>query len=411
MAGELVSGGNHLLFRPFDEHYVLHQRMEAPILSARASACYTPVQDLESKQMLMNFLDTNDYIEQYERFTSSIQYTLAFGMRIMTGKEWQLTASHKCLENIVAAAQPGAWIVDTLPFLNNLPWPLTPWKKTAKQWYTMWDDLHLANMKAALQRDGWNWTKDLKASKEAQQMTDAELAWDLGVLCDGGIETTQKMLYVFTLACLAYPGWIPTARKELEGVVGLDRLPTFSDLDKLPYIHAVVEETFRWHHIAPIGIPHATTADDYYKGYLIPKGSTVIPLISTMRTDASAFESPAVFRPERWIGKTQSNNFGYGRRVCPGRFIAKNSIAIAVSRLLWAFDIKSKDGRIPFVSEDMFTDEIISAPKPFDVVFEPRSDKHRQVVVREYESAEKDTAKMLDRVREMQVSAGLSQRG
>ena len=410
MAGELASEGKHILFRPFDERFLLHQRLEAPILSPRASACYTPVQDLESKQMLMNFLDTNDYATQYERFTASIQYTLAFGMRILTGKEWQLTTSHQCMENIQAAAKPGAWIVDALPFLNNLPAPFTPWKKTAKQWYKMWDDLHMANMKGALQRDGWNWAKDFAASKEAQEMTDEELAWDVGVLCDGGVETTQKMLYVFTLACLAYPEWLPTARKELEDVVGTDRLPDFTDIDNLPFIQAIVEETFRWRHITPIGVPHASTKDDYYKGYFIPKDSTIIPLFTAMRNDTSAFDSPAVFRPERWIGKTQSNNYGYGRRVCPGRFIARNSMAIAVARLLWAFDIKSKDGRVLLVSEDMFTDEIVSGPKPFDVVFEPRSRKRRQVIEAEFQGAEKDTAKMMDRIREMQVAAGLTQR-
>jgi cytochrome P450 len=368
------------------------------------------LQDLESKAMLKNFLSTDDYAAQFEIFAASIMYTLSYGVRIVTGEEWQLTSSHEILENIEAAVQPGAWIVDAFPFLNHLPAPLTPWKNTAKKWHTLWDEMLTTNMEEALQRKGWNWAKDFKASKERHQMTEEELSWNLGVLCDGGVETTNKVLRIFTLACLAHPGFISSAQKELDSVVGSSRLPDFADVEHLPYIQAVVEETFRWRHITPIGVPHATTQDDWYKGYFIPKGATIIPLFNTMRGDAALYDSPTVFRPERWIGKTHSSNFGYGRRVCPGRFIARPSVVIAIARLLWAFDIKPRDGKPLSVDESMFTEELASGPKPFKVVFVPRSEKHRQVIEAEYESVEKDAAKMLDQIREKQVSAGLGPR-
>lgn len=59
----------------------------------------------------------------------------------------------------------------------------------------------MANMEDALKREGWNWAKELNKSKEAQQMTSTELAWDLGVLCDAGVETTGVQLQIFVLAC------------------------------------------------------------------------------------------------------------------------------------------------------------------------------------------------------------------
>lgn len=42
------------------------------------------------------------------------------------------------------------------------------------------------------------------------------------------------------------------------------------------YINALLKETIRWTGIAPLGNPHATTADDVYNGYFIPKGTIVI---------------------------------------------------------------------------------------------------------------------------------------
>jgi cytochrome P450 len=63
----------------------------------------------------------------------------------------------------------------------------------------------------------------------------------------------------------------------LDRVVGGDRLPTFDDLASLDYIRAIVSETLRWRPVAVLGgTPHATTADDTYKGMFIPKGSTII---------------------------------------------------------------------------------------------------------------------------------------
>lgn len=204
MAQELTCKNKHIMFKSFGEDFLLHQRLEAPVLNPRASACYTAIQDLESKHLLNNFLYSNDFPKQFERFAASIVYSTTFGMRIITGEEWQLQTSHKCLKNFTLAGQVGAWIVDIFPFLNNLPAPLTPWKKTAEAWYTMWENLHMTNMHDALQRPGWNWTKELNASKEVNNLSDSEIAWDLGILCDAGVETTNVQLQIFVLACLAY---------------------------------------------------------------------------------------------------------------------------------------------------------------------------------------------------------------
>ena len=66
------------------------------------------------------------------------------------------------------------------------------------------------------------------------------------------------------------------AQAELDAVVGADRLPVFSDLDSLVYIHAIVKEALRWHTTLPVSFPHCTTADDELRGYFIPAGTTLI---------------------------------------------------------------------------------------------------------------------------------------
>ena len=43
------------------------------------------------------------------------------------------------------------------------------------------------------------------------------------------------------------------AQKQLDDVVGTDRLPEFKDIAFLPYVEAIVKELFRWHPVTPLG--------------------------------------------------------------------------------------------------------------------------------------------------------------
>ena len=78
-----------------------------------------------------------------------------------------------------------------------------------------------------------------------------------------------------TVAMLHYPTVMKKAQEELDRVVGIGRLPEFDDMERLPYIQAVVKETLRWRPILPLGVAHSNICDDVYNGMFIPKGSRV----------------------------------------------------------------------------------------------------------------------------------------
>lgn len=75
------------------------------------------------------------------------------------------------------------------------------------------------------------------------------------------------------MAMMLYPEVQRKAQEEIDRVIGIGRLPGPADREKLPYVEAVVKETLRWHPVAPMGLPHASTEDDVYQGYFIPKNS------------------------------------------------------------------------------------------------------------------------------------------
>lgn len=73
------------------------------------------------------------------------------------------------------------------------------------------------------------------------------------------------------MAC--HPHIQQKAQREIDNIVGPQRLPDFDDRPSLPYVEALYREVMRWRPVLPLSIAHSTTDDDIYKGYFIPKGS------------------------------------------------------------------------------------------------------------------------------------------
>jgi cytochrome P450 len=67
------------------------------------------------------------------------------------------------------------------------------------------------------------------------------------------IETVSSMNSLF-LALVLFPQVQRRARAELDVVIGRDRLPTFDDRPRLPYIEALCKELMRWQMVTPIGM-------------------------------------------------------------------------------------------------------------------------------------------------------------
>jgi hypothetical protein len=59
-------------------------------------------------------------------------------------------------------------------------------------------------------------------------------------------ETTVASAVTFILAMLIHPGIQEKAQREVDSVVGYDRLPEFSDIPNLPYMSAIVKEVLRF---------------------------------------------------------------------------------------------------------------------------------------------------------------------
>ena len=155
---------------------------------------------------------------------------------------------------------------------------------------------------------------------------------------------------------IAYPDVQNQAHAELDEVIGRARPPTFADISSLPYIRAMVKETLRWSLTIPFGLPHTSTADDWYEGMFIPKGTVCLQNMRVINSEPDVFGSDAVrFDPARYLeggrqvrvldGREEGHvAFGFGRRICPGRYVAEGTLAIDFATLLWAMRFERPEG-------------------------------------------------------------------
>lgn len=402
MAGENATKGLSTLLMPYGPQWRAHQRLHASFLNIRISQLYRSLQDVESRQLAYEMLSTDDFRDRYHRYSSSLIYALAYGQRMTRGDEQEIQDVDQIMENFLQAARVGTWVVDALPILNYLPKFLAPWKQVAEDFYSFESKMNVQNLTEAQKKHSWNWSKQVLQMKEGKQMSNLELAYDVGIIYEAGSDTTTMALEIFTMAAVLYPAVMQEAQEEVDRVVGENRLPSFDDREHLPYIGAIVKEVLRWRPVTAGGIPHAVIQDDEYMGYRIPKNATVIGNHWAIHLDESVFDNPMEFRPRRWIENPSLPlaAFGFGRRVCTGQHIAQNSLFINIARLLWAFNIEHayENGEKIDIDPLRFSQGFNSRPLEFQACFRARSPSRRSVIERAHFESEKDIDLILDEV-------------
>jgi cytochrome P450 len=153
---------------------------------------------------------------------------------------------------------------------------------------------------------------------------------------------------------LAHPEVKVRAHAELDEVVVSARPSTFADLSSF---RTMAKEALRWSPSMSFGVPHASSADDWYEGMFIPKGTIILPNMRVINFDPAVFGSdPLRFNPARYLdekGQLEAlvdgygegrMSFGYGRRVCNGRHVAEGTLAIDFATLLWALHFERSEG-------------------------------------------------------------------
>ncbi|KAK9277633.1 hypothetical protein L1049_007179 [Liquidambar formosana] len=173
-----------------------------------------------------------------------------------------------------------------------------------------------------------------------------------------GTDTSSSTLEWAMAEVLRNPETLMKAKVELQQTIGKGNPLQEADIARLPYLQAIVKETFRLHPAIPFLLPRKVEADIELWGYEIPKGAQVLVNAWAIGRDPSTWTNPNSFVPERFLGSDINVKgrdfelipFGAGRRICPGLPMAIRMVHLMLGSLIHSFDWKLEDGVTP---EDM----------------------------------------------------------
>ncbi|KAG6810033.1 hypothetical protein H0H92_013623, partial [Tricholoma furcatifolium] len=282
------------------EHFrTMRKLLKSFLGSPSAVSTLLPTVELETRYFLARILEKPENIISQIRLTAgAISLRVSHGYTIDTERPDPLVGLvESAAKDFYVATMPGAWLVDVFPMMKYLPSWL-PFKRTAaiyrRRMLEMSDRPYdfvkkrMARCYSSIirqiadfeKREGTalpSFASDMLNSGPLDEATEDAIKTAANGIYGGGSDPAVAALSTFILLMILHPKVQQRAREELDSVVGTKRLPNFDDRPRLPYIEALLKEVLRWHPIGRIGIPHRAVQDDFYNGYLIPKGSIILP--------------------------------------------------------------------------------------------------------------------------------------
>ncbi|ETS73694.1 hypothetical protein PFICI_14640 [Pestalotiopsis fici W106-1] len=218
----------------------------------------------------------------------------------------------------------------------------------------------------------------LEASKDHPEALDTSgVVGMLMSTISGAGDTTATTVTAAIYNLLKNPTALESLRAELSQAQISD-IPSFSEVNKLPYLNAVIRESMRvfptptWpmERLVPAG--GATIA-----GMFFPEGTSVGCLPSAVHQNTRIYGDDAnVYRPERWLTsdrdvlrQMEASHMGFsrGRRVCLGQNIAVMQMKKVLPALVMKFEIFQLELANPEASLEADFSPAVACLKPLFV--------------------------------------------
>ncbi|KAG6908818.1 hypothetical protein DXG01_003171 [Tephrocybe rancida] len=334
MINELMGWGFNVGFMAYGEYWRHHRRLLHHEFHSSAAMRFQPHEIRASHGLIRRLLESpDDLIGNLRQMAGETIMAIAYGLKVQPKNDPYIATAAQGVHPLVAAAVPGAFLVDSIPILKYVPdWvPFAGFKRKAKHWRKFaLDMINLPYEAAKRNIENGDSTPSFTLSSLEKMDESGDLQQQeyiikstAGTMYAAGSDTTVSAIASCILGLLTNPTALKKAQEEIDRVVGPKQLPTFDDVDSLPYITAITKETLRWRDVTPIAVPHLLHEDDEYNGYRLPKGSIIIPNAWAMLHDENLYPRPFEFDPDRFLKDGMLDPdvrdpmhaaFGFGRR-------------------------------------------------------------------------------------------------
>ncbi|KAG2366933.1 cytochrome P450 [Suillus spraguei] len=364
MASELVGWKPTLALLPYGDSFRQQRKNIHQIMGNRAALhVYHPIEEIEIRRFLKRVFLNPEQLQAHVRHTAgAIILRIACGYEVKETDDPLIDLADRAVDQFSRSTAPGAFMVDIVPFLANIPkwFPGAGFKRLAREDmlttpYKFVQDQMAAGVAPT------SFTSNLLEGRTFSAEEDDIVMWSAASLH----AADSSAIYSFFLAIALFPDVQKQAQAEIDAVIGPERLPSFADRDSLPYIEALVKEVLRWNVVAPTG-------------------SLIVPNIWFMLHDPRTYDNPSQFNPGRFLAKDgkkfetdpRTICFGFGRRACPGIHLDVASTWISTAMSLAVFDIsKVVENGVEITPELDPSSGSVSHPKPFKCSIKPRSAK------------------------------------
>lgn len=180
------------------------------------------------------------------------------------------------------------------------------------------------------------------------------LSQEIGGILQAGSDTTFHVLLWNVLSLAAHPEVQEKLRREVAEVLGPGGAFSREKLGSMPYMRAVLRETYRHAQPGPLFSFRTLAQDLDLCGYMVPAGYKVLMAPGPIQMDPRIVEDPQVYRPERFLPDAVAsragdparalldhgllaNNFSHGARKCLGARLADLEIMTLLSKFVSNF--------------------------------------------------------------------------
>ncbi|TFK86471.1 cytochrome P450 [Polyporus arcularius HHB13444] len=395
----------NLVIMSYDKRYQTYRRIvQQEFQPSVVTRSHHSLMALEIANFLGRLLTSQqDLPKHVRRLAGAIIMRITYGHKVVSADDPFVSLAEAVRET--NEKTPGNAVVDLLPFLKHLPawFPGGGFQRQAayvRELSRKMRSVPFEAVKAQMasgKAESSMATRLIESEDIPSDMDRDQLAMDCtGVVYSAGADTTVATLLNFVHAMTLYPEVQARAQQEIDAVIGRDRLPTFDDRKRLPYLSNVVKEAFRWKPSVMLCVPHTTISDDEYRGMYIPKGASVIANIWAMLHDENVYKSPYEFDPDRFTPSSDHPEgepdpakiaFGYGRRICPGRYFADDSVFLAVTSMLQLFRISLPEGVKKKDVKVTWSSGLVSLPSAYPYTLTPRFEGVRELIATSSEVA------------------------